>query len=179
MTRKARDGSIKQNGRTPRPMAPRPLHPDEYFNILATDCLGTDAEPWVVATKTLDHCGDKKPLLELLKSERAMPRAARLVLADLLGRYQLKPRPGRPAIPVYTLAKQHVALKIARAHYDELRRDGMKREEALERAANEGIGGPVVKQTLEDYLKGKIAGYRRAEKRFEDRRSDRPKLPGK
>jgi hypothetical protein len=47
-------------------------------------------ERWVRALEAVDKRGDKGPLLSLLRSECDLPREARIYLADLLDRHQLK-----------------------------------------------------------------------------------------
>jgi len=127
------------------------------------DLVGTDAEPWINAVEAIDQRGDKKELLELLTSERPIPRPARLVLTDMLARYQLKPRRGRQQIAAYMLTRRDAALRKAHAHYKELRRSGAKCGDAIERAAEQH---QVMPETLKACIEGKIPGYRATEKRL-------------
>jgi uncharacterized protein YoaH (UPF0181 family) len=127
------------------------------------DLVGTPAEPWVDAIEAIDLSGDKKPLLELLTSGQSPPEAARLLLADLLTRYQLKRRRGRQQVPVYKFTKQTVALQKAKEHYGKLLKTGVSRNEALKRVAKESR---VSKRTTQNYIDGKNAYCREAEKQI-------------
>jgi hypothetical protein len=130
--------------------------------------IGTEAEAWFDAIETIDLHGNKRPLIELLQSDRVPPKIARSLLADLLKRYQLTRRPGRPRIAGYRLTPQHVKMKSARAHYKKLRSKKVKPEVALKRAAEEA---GVLPSELEKYRDGEIARYLRAEKRIKALRS--------
>jgi hypothetical protein len=50
----------------------------------------SDSDEWVTALEALDKRGDKRALLDLLRSGRDLPRDARSYLADLPERYQFK-----------------------------------------------------------------------------------------
>jgi hypothetical protein len=124
------------------------------------DLVGTEAEPWVDAIEAIDLRGDKKPLLALLKSQ---PGAAGLLLADLLTRHQLKRKRGRQQVPIYKFTEQTIALQKAKEQYNKLLKTGVSRNEALERVANKS---PVSKRTIENYIDGKNAYCREAEKQI-------------
>jgi hypothetical protein len=127
------------------------------------DLAGTALEPWINAIEAADD-GDKKQLLKLLKSDQPLPKAARDLLADLLGRYQLKHRRGRRKTAGYRLTPQHIKMQSARTHYKKLRSEKVKPKVALKRAAEEG---GVLQSELAKYLDGKIPRYRRQERRIE------------
>jgi hypothetical protein len=128
------------------------------------ELVGREAEKWIDAVEAIDLRGDKKPLLELLKSDQPLPKAARRLLADLLTRYQLKRRRSRPQVPIYMLTKQTIALQKAKKRYAELRKTRVSRSKALERVAKESR---VSRHTIENYVDGKNAFSRTAEKQIE------------
>jgi hypothetical protein len=140
-----------------------------FRNYLITDhphlrsLIGTEDEAWFDAVESIDLHGNKKPLIELLQSDRVPPKIARNMLAELLKRYQLKPRVGRTKTAEYVLTPQHVKMQAARACYKKLRSKKMKPKDALKCAAEKG---GVIEGELAKYLNGRITHYRRAEKRI-------------
>jgi len=125
--------------------------------------IGTEDEAWFDAIETIDLHGNKKPLIELLQGDRVPSKVARSMLAEMLKRYQLKPRVGRTKTAEYKLTLQHIKMQSARMHYRKLRSEKMKPEAALKCAA-EASG--IVPDELEKYLNGRITRYRRAEQRI-------------
>jgi hypothetical protein len=122
--------------------------------------IGTEDEAWFDAIETIDLHKNAKPLIKLLQQSSALRDH---MLAELLKRYDLKPRLGRTKTAEYKLTPQHIKLQGARAHYRKLRNERVKPEAALKCAA-EASG--IVPDELAKYLNGKITRYRRAEQRI-------------
>ena len=76
-------------------------------------------EAWITALEAIDRKGDKEPLLNFLKSNRELSRDARIYLADLLARYQLKKKRGGQTKPAYdrSEAEEMLALGINAVRY--------------------------------------------------------------
>lgn len=121
---------------------------------------------WVEALQTFDQEGDLKVLLALLRSKHQPSEHARYYLADMLERYQLKPRPGRKRIPAYDRTALQATLIMAEADWMEekaLPRESRRAQEEI--AAAHGIRS----ETFIDHLTGK-----RKQSRVVNRRVPRP-----
>jgi hypothetical protein len=81
--------------------------------------------------------GGSGPLLALLKSDSELPYAARVYLADLLDRYQLKKKRGGQSTAAYDRSPVDRILEAANARANELIESGMTTEGAFEKAAKE------------------------------------------
>jgi hypothetical protein len=68
---------------------------------------------WADAIEAIDKDGDKEPLKDLLKSEFELTPKARFFLADMIDRYQLKPKRGRKATPAYDRSRADRILELA------------------------------------------------------------------
>ena len=123
---------------------------------------GGPIQPWIDALRKFDQCADKGPLLELLKSERSLPKEARWYLADLLQRYNLKRPRGWRTTPAYDRSQGEAKLIWA----DESVRGSIKKGEnvdsAIELAAR--VYG-VNSETLRLFRAGKHSSARRMKKR--------------
>src|SRR5579862_4059471 len=99
--------------------------------------LGDDlsVEPWVTALEAIDKTGDKMLLLDLLRSECPLPQTARLYLADLLERYDLKAPRHRPRTPAYDYTAVEAALLRGRERVRYFIENGMSFEAALTKAS--------------------------------------------
>ncbi|MQA64506.1 MAG: hypothetical protein GEU76_01170 [Alphaproteobacteria bacterium] len=120
-------------------------------------------QPWIDALRAVDRTRDAAPLVALLKSDAPLPADARWLIADLLGRYNLKrPQGGRPT-PAYDLSDAARRLLWAA---DAVKREvelGRNRYEAVESAAR--VYGVADPETLQKYLSGKHGSARRQKKR--------------
>jgi hypothetical protein len=132
--------------RKPREIVPEPLNPFlEYggslprsltFEIRSKiDDGNSDLEELVNALHALDQIGNKKPLVELLKSRGTTPTES-VLLADLIDRHIL-PKRGRRRDPIYVLKEDHHTMLNALARVGELRAGGMSLDEAVTKSAQE------------------------------------------
>jgi|tagenome__1003787_1003787.scaffolds.fasta_scaffold20986081_2 hypothetical protein len=85
---------------------------------------------WVVALERLDAFGDKKPLTDLLRSERVLPLRARHYLADLIERGVKRPM-GRRRTPAYNMSPTELDLWFACRDVGDLVREGLSVAVAL------------------------------------------------
>jgi hypothetical protein len=130
--------------------------------------LGDEFDPWVAALEAIDKRKDKGPLLALLKSDHDLPHAARVYLADLLDRYQLKRKKGGQSVAVYDRTDADRIFELANARANELIECGLTTEDACNKAAKDfGIpdrGKDGVSMLL-DFRAGKRGGSARMKKR--------------
>jgi|SRR5215204_2710194 len=125
-----------------------------------------ELEPWIRALQDIDKRGDKTTLVELLKSGTPPPFKARWHLADLLDRYQLKPKHGGKAggrTPSYDVTQRVAQLDAAVVGVRSLMKEGMPRDEAVKKIAPyRGVS----EEALQLHLDGKYASARRQKKRL-------------
>ena len=83
-----------------------------------------------------DYSKNSSPILASLRSGEALPRHLRLVIIDLLQRYNLRPKRGVPKIPFYRLSDTEARINAAKwelaqlGHVNQISREEM--DEALE-----------------------------------------------
>ena len=133
--------------------------------------LGDDTraiDTWVAALEAIDKRDDKEPLIAILKSEQVLPHAARVYLADLLDRYQLKRKKGGQSTAAYDRTDADRIFELANARANELIECGLTTEDACNKAARDfGIpdrGKDGVSMLL-DFRAGKRGGSARMKKR--------------
>ena len=120
-------------------------------------------DPWITALEAIDKRGDKGPLLALLKSEFDLPREARVYLADLLARHQLKKKGGGQTTPAYDRTEVEIVLSLAIDDVRELVRTRKRRvAEALEQTSRTRGIPPNI---LESAYKDRRGSTRRMKKR--------------
>ena len=111
--------------------------------------LGEDTasiDHWIAALEAIDKRNDKEPLITLLKSETDLPHQARLHLAHLLARYQIKRKPGTQATPSYSRTEAQIALMVAADQVRNLVSTGINVESALDHVSNaRGIPFDILK----------------------------------
>jgi hypothetical protein len=130
--------------------------------------LTADLDPWVDALEAIDKRGDKKPLLDLLESDYDLPPRARIFLADLIERYQLKLPPHRPRTPAYDMTDADAMLTIALADVRKYQARGMSVDDAVAAVAK---GWSIKHQNM---LANFCAGKRGSSRRMKKRRLSRP-----
>lgn len=96
-----------------------------------------ELHPWILALQDIDVCDDKGPLLALLRSQRELPHDARVCLADLLERHQLKKYRGNQRIPAYRDSPAEETMAVAVECVNDEHRRGMSLDEALAFVAEE------------------------------------------
>jgi hypothetical protein len=105
----------------------------------------TSLDCWVTALDAVDKRGDKEPLLKLLRSEHDLPREARVYLADLLARHQLKKKRGGQSVPAYDRTDADQRLLLAIEDVRRLRKKRVSVKEALDRVSeSHGISPEVL-----------------------------------
>jgi hypothetical protein len=118
--------------------------------------------PWIDALEHVDKRGDKGPLIALLKSQRALPRLARVYLADLIERYELRRPAHRPRTPAYVLSNAESRLTLAKEHVRAHRASGMSYKDAVAAAAKDWSIG---ENMLATFCAGRRGSSRRMKKR--------------
>jgi hypothetical protein len=116
--------------------------------------------PWLEALSDVDVYGDKRKLLELLRSGKELSPGVRCHVADLLERYELKRRHGRQQTPSYDRTPWQWAFETA---IERVRRDvksGMSVKDAVEKNATEIGGIAVDASTLGAAYRGKLGAMR-------------------
>jgi hypothetical protein len=119
-------------------------------------CL--EDEDWLLALACIDETGDKAPLVALLKSDVPLPSIPREWIADLLDRYELSRKRGKPRVPIYDRSESETALIKAKRCYAEARQDGLGQEAAVKWAAKQW-GLPVA--TVRNAVQGRRGSSRR------------------
>jgi hypothetical protein len=125
--------------------------------------LSDEFDHWVAALEAIDKRNDKEPLLALLKSECELPHAARIYLADLLSRYQLKKKRGGQSTPAYDRSLAEVALMLDVEAVRNLTKNGMSIKDALAKVAKPR--GPDYLEILGNAQHGSRGSIRRMKKR--------------
>ncbi len=120
---------------------------------------GGAIQPWIDALIAIDVRDDKKPLIELLRSNQPMPDDARKLIADLVFRKKLT---GKRFTPAYDRSKAEMWLIWANDSVREWVEAGKPLKKAIELAAS-GYG--VNEGTLCAYRDGKHSSARRLKKR--------------
>jgi hypothetical protein len=112
---------------------------------------------WCRAFENIDRYGDKTELLALLLEGDLVHRH----LADLLDRYELRRKRGKPRTPSYdrSYRMQYLEMAVVQARRDV--RGGMTVADAIEKHATNGIS----EAALEAAYRGKHGGLRRIKKR--------------
>jgi hypothetical protein len=119
-------------------------------------------EAWLSALLDIDKRGNKKRLLQLLRSKTPIPAEARWHVADLLERYELRrPRGGRTT-PSYDRSPAETLLEAANEAVSRSREEGQTLNAAIEEHAR--LYG-VDPKKLRDYRTGKYFSARRMKKR--------------
>ena len=122
------------------------------------------------ASGEIDVLGDKKPLVQLLKSGQVPPPNIAFYIGDLLERYTLKRPKARPRVPAYLRTPEQIKLIAAEIYvHKRVHVDGVELAVALEQVAAEtGLS----QETLTAAYLGQHGGLRRATRRWY-----RPKIP--
>lgn len=97
----------------------------------------SDIDQWVTALQAIDKRADKKPLLNLLKSDRDLSKDVRLYLADLLERYELKKPKHRPPTPAYDRTDADAMLLTGVQRTRDYVNSGMSVKDALAKASKQ------------------------------------------
>jgi hypothetical protein len=125
--------------------------------------LDKKLQPWIDALVAVDNKkkSDKTKLIGLLTSKTPIPRQARLYLADLLGRKQLKNPDHRPPTPLYKYSDRvsNLLRAVEAARY--YRKHGETRDGAFEKAARDRKLTPDAVRTAYD---GGDSGIRKMKK---------------
>jgi hypothetical protein len=140
-------------------------------NITASVMAWLDDNPftgaWVDAIEAIDKRGDKEQLTSLLKSDFKLTPKARLFLADMIDRYQLKPKRGRKPTPAYHRSpvewRLECAIEDVRAHRGEI---DVALREIAQRYAEYGI----TEKKLKNAFEGRRGSTRRMKARREETR---------
>lgn len=136
--------------------------------------MNADAQvKWNRAIRIADETGDFSELVSLLQSEVEVTRPARLLLADLFDRHQLKKveikkKRGRPRLPVNRRSLTEIKMASAVKAIGEVRAAGYSKE-AAENWVREKWGMPLDldqpdKDPLSVALEGKRGSLNRAKK---------------
>src|SRR5262249_47821831 len=125
---------------------------------------GGQMQPWIDALMDIDFQGrgDKRRLLELLRSDTELPPEARWYLADLIERYELKRPRGGQRTPAYQRSDTDAKLSRASKSLREYVAQGRKLADVMGKVADTwGVDA----YTLRNYHEGKHASARRMKKR--------------
>jgi hypothetical protein len=169
---------MKQPPRSHRALAPQ--NPPEWLLAAAKEDTGrgvsddlldrafwlpdhADTDVWVKAFQAVDRDGDIAKLCLELRSDRPLSAATRAHLADLLERYQLKPKVGRRRTPAYDRTALQALLEMAEQDWREQPKPARRSKEAI--AQSHGVDHEV----FEEHLAGK-----RKQSRAVRQRSPRP-----
>jgi hypothetical protein len=117
-----------------------------------------DFDGWFDDIAEANDSGNLRPLIERLLSNEAMPRKARVWLADLLARHQLKRRKGGQANPVWDPSDAEVSLRKAEREYERLLREGVSKTDAIKQAAE--LYG-LKPSTLQLHIDGRLGASNR------------------
>jgi hypothetical protein len=119
---------------------------------------------WIDALIAIDHRGDKKPLIDLLRANTEMNKSAAWHLADFLARHNLTKLQNRGGkrTPSYDYPPALSKLIRAQKYYERYVARGESRDKAVERAAS--MCG-VEEEALHKLIAGKYASARRVQKR--------------
>jgi hypothetical protein len=123
-------------------------------------------DPWAQAVYAIDVRGNKKPLIDMLKSNREIPNEARIYLADLIDRYEFKRPNHRPRTPAYDRSRAELYLELGILKIKDRRSEGVSVDKAVARVSKE-LGIP------ENILTTAYFGKRGSSRRTK-RRSTRP-----
>ena len=99
---------------------------------------GSQTDPinvWALAVEAIDLRGDKAPLLKLLRSAAELPPEGRAFLADLLERYELRKRKGKPRTPAYDRTLVEAMMLIGIQLVRHIRKYGVRTDDAVKLAA--------------------------------------------
>ena len=118
-------------------------------------------EPWIKAFEAIDNRRDKGPLLRLLKSDCDLPRNARVCLADLLARHQLKKNRGGQSVPAYDRSDVEAMLELAIMDV-RARESGISIKDALEQVSK---SRGIPHELLASAYRGNRGSTRRMKKR--------------
>jgi hypothetical protein len=118
-------------------------------------------DPWIKALEAIDKRADKKPLIDMLKSNFELPSDARFFLADLIERYEFMRPSHRPRTPAYDRTAAEAMLDWAVGRVRDYVENGMSVKDALAKAASAGVPEPI----LADRYAGRRASSRRMKKR--------------
>jgi hypothetical protein len=108
--------------------------------------------PWLEALGELDFAGNKKPLTDLLRSDRELSPIVRELLADLIERGVPYPT-HRPTTPAYTTSRTEQSDFWAHRDIKALVKSGMPLKDALGKVASEH--GLNVSTLRSSYKRGK------------------------
>lgn len=122
---------------------------------------GGEMQPWIDALRAIDNDGDKGPLIELLRDNARIPRAAKWYIADLLERYRLEG--GKKRTPAYDLSRSVRQLEAAARSVRLQVKDGKRLTEALESAAR--TWGITDVETLNSHMQGRLGSSRKQKRR--------------
>jgi hypothetical protein len=117
---------------------------------------------WLMAFDDVDKGRDNGRLLDLLKSEHDLPREARIYLADLLERHQLKKKRGAQSVPAYDRTYTELRLSLAIEDVRRLRESRVSVKDALDRVSKSRGIPPEV---LASAHRGSLGSIRRMRKR--------------
>jgi hypothetical protein len=120
-------------------------------------------KPWVEALEAVDSGANKGPLLELLCGESPLSSSARWHLADLLDRYKLARRRGKPRTPSYDLPPALQKLERGKLYYQYFRHGRKNKDKAVELAAARCEANP---ETLRSFIDNKLSSARAVRKRM-------------
>jgi hypothetical protein len=119
-------------------------------------------QPWINALLDIDHRQQKQQLINLLKSETAIPAEARWHIADLLERYNLKRPRGGKRTPSYDRSPAEERLTLADVAARQYLASGISLEQSIQRAASSYEVDP---ETLHAFHAGRHSSARRINKR--------------
>jgi hypothetical protein len=138
----------------------------QIFDMLASFVEGLhsfnnpECRPWLEMCITVDKChGDLSPLLKLLQSGVSPPAKVMPFVQDLFERHGLLGKRGNMnRTPLYIDTESESFLATACENVEELKRNGMKVEKAIDVVASWNADG-VAKTTLAHAVKGQGGDY--------------------
>ena len=118
---------------------------------------------WYYALEELDKGGKKGPFLNLLRSNWKLPPDVRFHIADMLERYELKKKRGRPRVPSYDRSDAERTAIYVRDRVRDLIKEGMKAGDAIAKVAEEN---KMLESTVDNAYGGRRGSSRRVKKRM-------------
>ena len=120
---------------------------------------------WFSANEALDRRGDKEPLRKMLREFCAeKDPTVGLLIDDMFARYNFVHVPGKPRVPIYDISEREQRLLSAIQRVHRHMRDGMKREKAIKRVADEYR---ILEQTVRNAVDGGRGSLNRTLERLE------------
>ncbi len=145
--------------------SPPPEIPEPRVRLAEGMNPSKEMQPWIDALRSVDEDNEKKPLVNLLKSDAPMPDNARWYLSDLLERFNLKKRPGGRSgrtTPAYLWTPAYRKLIHAAKWVNYYKQCGMSADDAIKKSATRW---GLKSNTLRNHIEGRNTSARRMFKR--------------